>query len=117
MEAYHERLRILKLYSLERRRERFLIISAWQQIEGKKENVLKLETGKVGRRHCLKLSTILFNALPYELQNLTNVETDTFKKHLDDWLRTIPDTPKINGYGVSVPAVSNSIVDQYTARW
>ena len=34
---YHERLKILKLYSLERRRERFLIISAWQQIEGKKE--------------------------------------------------------------------------------
>merc|ERR1712240_700596 len=58
---YHERLRILKLYSLERRRERFLIISAWQQIEGKKENVLKLETGKVGRRHCLKSS---INILP-----------------------------------------------------
>ena len=123
---YHERLRILKLYSLERRRERFLIINAWQQIEGKKENVLKLETGKVGRRRCLKSSIIptiindkyrtiiqnstarqmerLFNALPYELQNITNVETDTFKKHLDDWLRTIPDTPKIDSYGASVPA-------------
>merc|ERR1712025_1087588 len=34
---YHARLRILKLYSLERRRERFLIINAWQQIEGKKK--------------------------------------------------------------------------------
>merc|ERR1711962_1450580 len=32
---YHERLRILKLCSLERRRERFLI-NAWQQNEGKK---------------------------------------------------------------------------------
>ena len=64
-------------------------MSAWQQIEGKKENVLKLETGKVGRRCCLKSSTIptaindryrtiiqnstirqmerLLNALPYEL--------------------------------------------------
>ena len=46
----------------------------------------------------------LFNALPYELQNITNVETDTFKKHLDDWLRTILDTPKIDSYGASVPA-------------
>ena len=34
---YHERLKILKLYNLERRRERFLIISAWQQIERKKK--------------------------------------------------------------------------------
>ena len=33
---YHEEMRILKLNSLERRMERFLIISAWQQIEGKK---------------------------------------------------------------------------------
>ena len=26
----------------------------------------------------------VFNSLPYELQNLTRVERDTFKKHLDD---------------------------------
>ena len=105
----------------------------------KKENVLGLETGRVGRRRCLKSSIIptvindkygtiiqnstarqmerLFNALPYELQNITNVETDTFKKHLDDWLRTIPDTPKIDSYGASVPAASNSIVDQCMTKW
>ena len=53
----------------------------------------------------------------YELQNLTNVETDMFKKHLDDWLRTIPDTPKIDSYGASVPAASNSIVDQCMTKW
>ena len=55
---YHERLKILNTYSLERRRERFLIINAWQQIEGKKENVLGLETGKTGRWRCIKLVTI-----------------------------------------------------------
>ena len=131
---YHERLEILKLYSMERRRERFLIINAWQQIEGKKENVLKLETGKIGRRRCLKSSTIptaisgkyrtiiqnstarqmerLFNALPYNLQNLSDVNTDTYKRHLDIWLRTIPDTPRIDGYGATVSAESNSIVNQ-----
>ena len=32
-------------------------------------------------------------------------------------MRTMPDTPKIDGYGVSVPAVSNSIVDQCMAKW
>ena len=105
----------------------------------KEKNVLKLETGKVERRRCLKLSTIpmaindkyrtiiqnsterqmgkLFNALPYKLQNLKNVETDAFKKHLDGWLRTIPDTPKIDSYGASVPAASNSIVDQCMTKW
>ena len=63
--------------------------------------MLKLETGKVGKRGCVKSSTIpmaineiyrtiiqnstarqmerLFNALPYELQSLTDIETDKFK--------------------------------------
>ena len=43
---YHERLKKLGLYSLERRRERFPIINAWQQLEGIKENVLNLVKGK-----------------------------------------------------------------------
>merc|ERR1712025_16525 len=57
---YHQRLKILRMYSMERRRERYLIINAWQQIE--KENILKLETGNNGdteegtmsRRRCIK---------------------------------------------------------------
>ena len=39
---YHERLKKLNLYSLERRRERYMIIYGWQQLEEKRENVLKL---------------------------------------------------------------------------
>ena len=54
----------------------------------------------------------LFNAIPYTLQCLTDVSPDTFKGHLDKWLRTIPDTPKIGNYGASVPAESNSLCDQ-----
>ena len=41
---YHERLRELKMFSLERRRDRYRIIYGWQQIEGIKENVMKLRT-------------------------------------------------------------------------
>merc|ERR1711888_205423 len=41
---YHERLRELNMFSLERRRERYRIIYGWQQIEGIKENVMKLRT-------------------------------------------------------------------------
>ena len=124
----------LKLYSLERRRERYLIINAWQQIEGIRENVLNLETGIEGRRRCIKSTTIptnvkgknrtliqhstaiqmerLFNAIPYELQNITGVRTETFKKHLDEWLSGIPDTPKIDDYGARVSAETNSVTQQ-----
>ena len=36
----------------------------------------------------------------------------TFKSDLDKWLRTIPDMSRIDNYGVSVPAKSNSICKQ-----
>merc|ERR1712030_200465 len=49
--TYHQRLKELKMYSMERRREKYMIIYGWQQLEGKKENVLKLKTsGKSGTR-------------------------------------------------------------------
>ena len=54
----------------------------------------------------------LFNALPYWLQTVTDVKTDTFKKKLDKWLRTVPDTPRIDDYGASVGVSTNSIVVQ-----
>ncbi|CAL4257066.1 unnamed protein product, partial [Meganyctiphanes norvegica] len=46
---YHQRLKKLNLYSLERRRERYLIINVWQQIEGLTENVLGLKARRLGR--------------------------------------------------------------------
>ena len=136
---YHKRLKRLGIYSLERRRERFLIINAWQQLEGIKENALNLETGREGRRRCIKSAAIpttidgkhrtqiqnstarqmerLFNALPYEIQKITDVKLDTFKKHLDKWLKNIPDTPKIDDYGVAVGAETNSITKQKENNW
>merc|ERR1712240_255040 len=135
---YHEQLRKLNLYSLERRRERLMIINAWEQLEGIKENVLRLETGTIESRRCIRSTTIptilngsnrtilhystarqierLFNALPYRIQKITGVETDTFKKKLDEWLRDIPDTPKIDDYGASVGTETNSIIDQKNKR-
>ena len=106
---YHQRLKRLRMYSMERRRERYLIINAWQQIENEKENILKLKTGNngdpeertLGRRRCIRSWAIpttlsggsrtaihnstarqmerLFNALPYKLQTVTGVKTETFK--------------------------------------
>ena len=31
----------------------------------------------------------LFNALPYKLQNIAGVKTETFKKHLYGWLNVV----------------------------
>ena len=39
---YHEKLKTLNIYSLERRRDRYKIIDTWQQIEGLNENIMKL---------------------------------------------------------------------------
>ena len=128
---YHQRLEKLDMYSMERRRERYLIINAWQQIENVKENILKLETGNhgnpeegtLGRRRCIKSQTIpttlnngsrtmmlnsttrqmerLFNALSYKLQTVTGVKTDIFKRKLDKWLKSITGTPRMDDYGAS----------------
>ena len=104
-------------------------------MEGIKENALKLETGNEGRRRCIKSVKIpttlndrfrtiiqhstarqmerLFNALPYRLQTVREVKVDTFKKHLDKWLKSIPDTPKLDDYGASVGAETNSIIHNF----
>ena len=50
---YHQSLKKLNLYSLERRRERYLIIYAWQMIENIKENVLNLKSHKNGRNRMI----------------------------------------------------------------
>ena len=135
---YHQRLKKLDMYSLERRRERFLIINAWEQLEDEKRNVLGLTSGSNGRKRMIKTATIpsnigtrfkslihgsterqmgrLFNSLPYEIQKITNVKKDTFKKHLDRWLKDVPDTPRVGEYASRVAATSNSIVDQKNHR-
>ena len=51
----------------------------------------------------------LFNAIPYMLQCISGLSSDTFKGHLDKWLTAIPDMPRIDNYGASVPAKSISI--------
>ena len=115
-----------------------MIINAWEQLEGIKENVLRLETGTIGRCRCIRSKTIptilngsnrtmihysnarqmerLFNTLPYRIQKIKGVNTDTYKKKLDEWLRDIPDTSKIDDYGASVGAETNSIIDQKNKR-
>merc|ERR1711895_115484 len=60
---YHERLKKLKMYSLEKRRDRYLIIYRWQQIEKIKEDVLKLElSGKNSNRRKKQRQASIYGA-------------------------------------------------------
>ena len=139
---YHQRLKELKMYSMERR-ERYQIIYGWQQLEGIKENVLKLKTSERSRTRRIQRGDVkyngrngvrilpsvrtklinsparkterLFNCMPKHLREITGVTVDTFKKHLDEWLmRDVPDQPKCDGYAGSVAAKTNSIFHQYS---
>ena len=47
---------------------------------------------------------------------MTGVKTESFKRKLDEWLRTVPDTPRIDDYGASVGVSTNSLVDQVRYR-
>ena len=143
---YHQRLKALKLYSLERRRERYLIIYAWQMIENIKNNVLDLKSQKNGRNRTIGSRPIrwiyegrkikhsnrsmihestakkmerLFNCLPPFLRNTENKTTETFKSKLDKWLQTVPDLPRIDNYSARVAAENNSIIKQAATirRW
>ena len=111
---YHERLKKLGFYSLKRKRERFLIrcirsTTIPTTLDSRYRTVIHHSTARQMER--------LFNTLPYRLQNIRGVKTGTFKRHLDRWLRDIPDTPKIDNYGASVSAATNSITNQMKNKW
>ena len=133
---YWERLKALKLFSLERRRERYLIVYTYKIIQGIAPNFenerfkIKLTTNErrgrsitipplntsatMGNRSLIDKSfpirgPRLFNVLPARLRNFEG-SVDTFKRHLDKFLNEIPDQPCIPAYQQSAP--SNSIIDQ-----
>ena len=130
---YWERLKILNIYSLERRRERYLILYTVKAITGLVPNLgfvvkrnertgPKIEvpmvtrgsgivTAKMKERTIKIQGPKLFNALPKEIRSMMeNVGLDSFKRGLDVFLKAIPDEPTIQG--LSRRASSNSIIDQ-----
>ena len=53
----------------------------------------------------------LFNAMPKEIRNLSNVSLKRFKSALDKYMAQIPDEPQICGYTASRRADNNSILE------
>ena len=116
--TYWQQLKYLSLNSLERRRERYIIMYVWRILERQAPNFdLPGSCGIISHwhirreRYCLvprvsnqapsTVQTIrygsfavqwpmLFNTLPSELRNMTNYSSESFKQALDTFLKTTP---------------------------
>ena len=129
----------LGLYSLQRRRERYQIIYLWSILESKVPNIysttglpmisaqstadsrrgrmIRIPLVKRSRYSTLRYHSLpfhgarLFNAMPSNLRSLTNISKDTFKHHLDSFLKKVQDNPLILRYTQFRQAPSNSLID------
>ena len=119
---YRQRLQELKLYSQERRRDRYAVIFIWKIAmglvdgypleftpvtdrrgrEGRGKNVPKNAPSSVrkARENSLAVKGAkMFNLLPSEIRNLTSKKVNIFKSGLDTFLKNIPDQPTISEEG------------------
>jgi hypothetical protein len=133
---YWDRLSALKMYSQERRMERYRIIYIWKILEGISPNVgiesfTSPRQGRLCRVPQIKLCATgsirairegslqvrgpqLFNSLPVIIRGLTGCSVISFKHKLDKYLQTIPDKPKIPGYTIETD--TNSITSMRSSR-
>ena len=116
---YYERLKTLGISSLQRRREKIIIINIWKIKNGILPNAINLNfkdhfrskalravLPKLPRTHCSLLSKYensfliigckLWNSLPAYLTHIQNYQV--FKLHLNRYLSEIPDRPPLPGY-------------------
>ena len=138
---YWERLQHYRLYSLQRRRERYRIIYVWKIIEGIVPNlsgrsqvntkqsfrfgrlckVPHTPTNTTNKLQRLREGSFcingprLFNTLPSHLRNLSGVDLTDFKKELDKFLMTVADEPLTCGYTAHRRAESNSLLHMVPA--
>ena len=131
---YWDRLRELKLSSLQRRRERYMIIHVWKILQGISPNDISMvfkESPRLGQRvvipplakqasalakSCYDNSFAvragkLWNLLPREVT--LQKELESFKVSLGKFMDSIPDTPPITGY---TAMNSNSMIDWCSQR-
>ena len=125
---YWDRLKKLKLLSLQRRRERYCIVHVWKILNGHAPNDIgfkfqshqrlgiKAEIPPINKRSQMSVRTDydktfrvraaqLFNLLPTALGSITSL--DAFKVGLSRFLEQYPDTPPVPGY---TPTNDNSLL-------
>ena len=128
---YWDRLKYLKVFSLERRRERYIVLYTFKIIFGLVPNPgiswhISERRGRLvdvpSVTHNSFVSSIeynsffctsarLFNCLPKDIRNL-NCSMDSIKYNLDKLLHNVPDEPRLLGYTQFAQTRSNSIYDQ-----
>ena len=130
--TYWEKLKILRVYSQERRRERYMICLLWKISQGLTDGISvtwqyserrgryaipvtirRNANHKVKKAREQSLSfhgALLFNLLPIGLRNENCGDFDLFKNHLDLFLSEVPDQPTVSG--LVRAAKSNSLLDQ-----
>ena len=130
---YWRKLKVLHLYSQERRRERYMVIFLWKISQGlvsgysipftprtcrtgrKVEPAQVLQSAPASVRNA-RAGTLavkgaqLFNLLPENLRNSEHGDILMFKNHLDIFLENIPDEPTIPG--LVRAAETNSLLHQ-----
>ena len=136
---YWDRLSALKMYSQERRMERYRIIYTWKILEGIAPNVgIKSYTSTRQGRLCWvplikqcasgKIRAIregslqirgpqLFNSLPVNIRRQTGCYVTSFKHKLDKYLQNIPDKPKIPGYTIETDTNSVTSMRSFRESW
>ena len=123
---YWSRLKYLKMYSQERRAERYKIIYTWKVLEEMVPNCgISHTTSERRGRECTlpapkgrtaiqslrgqsfqKAGPALFNSLPRSLRDIKNKSTEEFKEKLDKFLTNLTDQPVI---GELIPEICNQI--------
>lgn len=126
---YWSALKEFKLYSLQRRRDRYILFYVWKTLEGITPSIINdngnavlrnehsLRRGRlctvpeVSRKCSASIQTIkrscfsvyganLFNGLPKSIRNISNCDFAKFKSAIDLLLSYVPDDPHINGYSM-----------------
>ena len=126
--SYWDRLKQLNIMSLQRRRERFIIMHMFKILHSMTSNDLNIEfVSRPRLGYLAKIPSInkdssaanktlynnsfavvgpkLWNAIPYKLNTISNI--DDFKQKLTKFMLSVPDTPPVKGY---FPKNSNSIL-------
>ena len=127
---YWERLQKLGIMSLQRRRERNIILQLWKINHGYNPNSIKMEFKEHNRSTAVRAimkplptlrgklltqydhsfvinSAKLWNILPAPLTKITSL--GRFKSSLDKFLSTVPDLPPLPGYPYNS---NNSLINQ-----
>ena len=138
---YAQRLKTIRMYSIQRRHERYKIIYIYKIKEGLVPNIdgihgLQFSANK--RHGCMcKIPTFplynnkaakardrsfaltasqLWNSMPRDLRNISGASVDSFKRQLDKILQHYPDEPRCSASGIYINQsgrTSNSLVDLY----